>query len=74
MNVWDNQMWGSDWRLCARVIGGFDPNLAVVNIRPGTEKVRLYLLHPDGLPDFFAEFDVDPAFPHFPYGIEVEPD
>jgi hypothetical protein len=72
--VWALGQWGSDWRLAARVHEGFDPRLYLVTPRPGTQKARLYLALPEEVPTFVGEFDIDPEYPHFPYGIEVDPD
>lgn len=73
-NVLVYGMQDSDWELCAR-IPEFFPREAVLVKRTGSPWMWLYYVDdPDQLPDFFARYLITPDAPHFPYGIEVDPD
>jgi hypothetical protein len=67
-------MVGSDWRLAARVLGA--PFLAIANpdaAQPGSFRVYTGDLS-TSLPTFVAYVEIPPGSPHFPYGVNVEPD
>lgn len=73
-NVLAYGMQDSDWELCAG-IPEFLPFKMVLVKRTGSPWFWLYDVNdPDQLPDFWGRLLITPAFPHFPYGIEVEPD
>lgn len=74
LNVALEGMSGTDWRLAASLLG--IPFLAVVNGVPGAGTYRLYQENPnpEGMPVLVSSPPIPVDHPHFPYGLEVEPD
>lgn len=63
-----------NWRLCAR--GLLVPTNVLVNpANPIIPRARVFdVTDANQLPVFVGDFLIPPAFPHFPYGEQVEPD
>lgn len=73
-NVHDFGMWGTSWRLAARLLA-FPNTLVVANRAHPAPRYALFdVSDPDQLPVFVANLLVLQTAPTFPYGNEVEPD